>query len=103
MLVRPHDRDSHGRARSDRSDDAAGGPVADHRFDVVTVFSSMMGKPTACDLYLDEETVAAQFAARWLEQADRLRGLLESRTAKTQETLDEMREALEQRMAAMDH
>jgi hypothetical protein len=81
-------------------------PPADHLPTIETiffrVFSRLIGKPVACDLYVDEETIAAEFAARWPQQADRLRELLQQRTAVTRDKLAEARVLLDQRLTAMD-
>jgi hypothetical protein len=69
---------------------------------VFQMFSSLMGKPVACGLYVEEETIAAEFAARWPDQAGRLRERLQERTARTREKLDETRAALDERLATMD-
>ena len=40
------------------------------------VFSSLLGKPPRCNVFVDEATIVAEFAARWPERAERLRDLL---------------------------
>jgi hypothetical protein len=69
---------------------------------IFQMFSSLMGKPVACNLYAEDETIAAEFAARWPEQAERFRERLQERIAKSRVMFDQARAALDKRLAALD-
>jgi hypothetical protein len=64
------------------------------------VFSALSGKPVACSLHVDEETILDEFTTRWPELAGRFRELLQQRTAKTRARLEEGRVQLDKRLAA---
>src|SRR5262249_38685171 len=67
---------------------------------VFQVFSALWGAPVACRLHLDEETILAEFSARWPEQAGSFRDRLQERTAQQRAQFAEARAQLEQRLAA---
>lgn len=67
---------------------------------VFQLFSALSGKPVVCSLYVNEQTILAEFTARWPEQAGRFRDLLQHCTAKTRVQLEEARARLDKRLAA---